>query len=86
MEWLERLLAVLKLGFSSMAWSTEKVDPEMFDPLRPRYEQDEFESPFEQSGHSPFANGTPSATKAASPNQAAAMFAATFGSPKPKRR
>jgi hypothetical protein len=78
-EWLERIAAILKLGFASMAWS--KVEPDMFDPLRPVRRAAPFSGSPYQDGAS-VAASEPRAASVASPNQAAAMFASVFGTPR----
>lgn len=69
-EWIERLAAILKLGFASMGMS--KVDPELFDPLRERTQPIQAGNPF----------GSQPVGQTVSPNQAAAMFAMAFGPPR----
>jgi len=71
-EWIERIAVILKLGFTATAMS--KVEPDMFDPLRPRSDNTKATrgSPFQ-------ASSTVSEGQAVSPAQGAAMFASVFG-------
>ncbi len=74
-EWVERLAAILKTGFAFMAMA--EVDPDAFDPLRPRHNDTTASSnPFEPTGET---TDKPASEQAPSPNQLAAMFATTYG-------
>lgn len=77
-EWVERVIAVLKLGFASQALG--KVDPEIFDPLRPRREViAAVTNPYEAKTEEPMTQHCAIPAEAVSPNQAAAMFSLFAG-------
>jgi len=81
-EVIERFAEILKRGFAALSLSKD-VQPDMFDPLKPRHDRD-----WEPAVVSPFEAAPPPVSapvaQVASPQQAAAMFATTFGPPQRK--
>jgi len=86
-DWVERLAVILKLGFASICWS--KVDPADFDPLDPnkrkRLEEMERSNPYARKTR-PAMPANTAAGEAASPDQAAALFASCAGPANGKKR